>query len=390
MIAPLKKRADYAAEIKRLNAALKVEVAERKRAGEALKRERDFTYGLMDSLPGMFYLFDHKGRFLRWNKNLERITGYTAADMEELHPLDFFLGEDKERVRARIAEVFAQGEASVEAELVAKDGTKIPSFLTGRRIEVDGVTCLVGMGLDISARREAEETLRRLNEELEAFCYSVSHDLRAPLRHIGGFTALLRQRVGATLDQKDRRYLDKISESSVQMGRLIDDLLAFSRMGRVEMHKTRVNLEQLVREVIEDLAEEDESREIVWKLGPLPGVWADPAMLRLVLVNLISNALKYTRPRAVAEIAIACTRGHGEAVFCISDNGVGFDIQYVDKLFGVFQRLHSAAEFQGTGIGLANVRRVIHRHGGRTWAEGAVDDGARFYFSLPDKKEKPS
>jgi light-regulated signal transduction histidine kinase (bacteriophytochrome) len=171
------------------------------------------------------------------------------------------------------------------------------------------------------------------------------------------------------------------------MGQLIDDLLAFSRIGRSEMYKAPVSLDRLSKEVIHDLEEETQDRKIDWKLRALPEVWADPPMLRLVLMNLIANALKYTRPRTVAEIEVCCTAEENEIIVCIRDNGVGFDMQYADKLFGVFQRLHPEAEFEGTGIGLANVRRIIHRHGGRTWAAGEVDGGAAFYFSLPAREE---
>ncbi|MGE3578654.1 MAG: ATP-binding protein [Vicinamibacterales bacterium] len=234
--------------------------------------------------------------------------------------------------------------------------------------------------------RVAQRTreLQASNEELEAFSYSVSHDLRAPLRHVTGFSSLLERHAGAALDERAQRYLRTISESATRMGRLIDDLLAFSRMGRAGLTKRTVPLGPLVSEVVADVTAAVPDRRIAWRVHPLPDVEADPALLRLALENLLSNAVKYTGTRDVAEIEVGTVPGgDDEVVVFVRDNGVGFEMEYAHKLFGVFQRLHRQEEFSGTGIGLANVRRIINRHGGRTWAEGVLDRGATFFFSLP-------
>ncbi|MGA2863565.1 MAG: ATP-binding protein [Verrucomicrobiota bacterium] len=231
---------------------------------------------------------------------------------------------------------------------------------------------------------ERTARLEAANEELEAFSVSVSHDLRAPLQHLSGFVALLSNSAGLALSVKNWHYLEQIADSAKQMGRLIEDLLVFSRLGGAGMKPEPVDLLRVVEGTIEQLESHIKGRRIRWQKGPLPQVQADPPMLRQVFINLLSNALKFTRPRDPAVIEIGCAQETAtEVVILVRDNGVGFDMAYADKLFGVFQRLHLDDEFEGTGIGLANVRRIIARHGGRTWAEGKVDGGATFYFSLP-------
>jgi signal transduction histidine kinase len=251
-------------------------------------------------------------------------------------------------------------------------------------------------------RRRAEEELERhrdqlegqvkkrtveleaSNRELEGFVYSISHDLRAPLRHLDGFVELLRRNAGTELDEKSLHYMETISAAAIKMGMLIDDLLTFSRMGRHSISFQKVDLGSLILDIMQELEPETRGRGITWQIGDFPPLEGDPAMLQIVLTNLIANAIKFTRTRARAKIEIGWLHHQdAETVIFVRDNGVGFDMTYKDKLFGVFQRLHRQEDFEGTGIGLANVRRIINRHGGRTWAEGKVDQGATFYFSLP-------
>jgi light-regulated signal transduction histidine kinase (bacteriophytochrome) len=230
--------------------------------------------------------------------------------------------------------------------------------------------------------------LEELNKELEAFSYSVSHDLRAPLRHIGGYLELLNHELGSALNAEGLRFLKSASESAQQMGILIDDLLAFSKMGRTAVRPQQFQTGELVEEVVQDLKSDTEGRDIRWEIESLPQVLADRAMLKQVWANLLSNAVKYSRHRQPAVIQVGCRTNPAEFEFYVRDNGAGFDMQYAGKLFGVFQRLHPADDFEGTGIGLANVRRIVSRHGGRTWAEAVVNEGATFYFTLPRSRNE--
>lgn len=251
----------------------------------------------------------------------------------------------------------------------------------------DNQRALLNMLEDFEAERvkaeQAKALLESVNKELEAFSYSVSHDLRAPLRAISGFSQAVLEEYATRLDDEGRRYLGLIQENVHRMGRLIDDLLAFSRLGRQSMAELEVDLAAMARAVFQELAAQDPGRKIEFTIHPVPPAHGDPAMMRQVLVNLFANAIKFTRTREKGVIEFGHLAESDDGVYYIRDNGVGFDMKYVGKLFGVFQRLHSAAEFEGTGVGLALVHRIITRHGGKVWAEGRVDQGATFYFALP-------
>ena len=329
-------------------------------------------------------------------------------EIAKMEPLNFFAEDEKDLLTKSISNVFINGYAEVEADFLSKDGRRTPYFLNGLKIRYNDMDCLIGIGIDIEKRKNAEEDFKKLNEELEqrvvertaqleeankeleAFSYSVSHDLRAPLRHVSGYVELLGKHFQTELSEKGRHYLEVIVDSVRQMGTLIDELLQFSRTGRIEMYRSDANMILTVQKIVQYLQQESPKRRIDWIIGTLPSVFCDGAMLKLVWMNLLSNAVKFTRTRDSAKIEIGVQEESKELVFFVRDNGVGFDMQYAQKLFGVFQRLHSMEEFEGTGIGLANVRRIISRHGGRTWAEAEPDNGATFYFTLPKHKEEKS
>jgi light-regulated signal transduction histidine kinase (bacteriophytochrome) len=298
------------------------------------------------------------------------------------------------------AELLRTGRWEGELEKTKADGARVivASRWSLRRDERGSPAAILETNNDVTERKRRTDEIQRLNaelarrsvelestnKELEAFAYSVSHDLRAPLRHMAGYAELLQKRIGSTLDEKSQRYMAMMLESAKRMGSLIDDLLSFSRIGRAETQKTLVSLDQLVKEALAEIRQDTEGRNISWKIGALPAFYGDRSMLRLALVNLISNAVKFTRPRPDAEIEIGSAAGDGnDVVVFVRDNGVGFDMKYANKLFGVFQRLHATDTFEGTGIGLATVQRILHRHGGKVWAEGLVNQGATFYFSAP-------
>lgn len=320
------------------------------------------------------------------------------------------------RMSEKIAGAIASGEPQ-EYELIAlrPDGQRITihAITVPRKDAIGKVVALYGTIQDISERslaekslREAKESMRQLNaqleqrvierttqleaanKELEAFSYSVSHDLRAPLRAVNGFAQIVLDSYGPQMPAEAREYLEDIRAGGEQMGRLIDDLLALARLGRQAMKSQPVETELLVQDALEVLAPQREGRPIEINVGLLPGCQGDEALLKQVWLNLVSNAIKYTCGRTPAVIEIGCEQVSAEDVFFVRDNGAGFDMRYAHKMFGVFQRLHRADEFEGTGVGLAIVQRIINRHGGRVWAEGEVGRGASLYFTLKEKEKR--
>jgi PAS domain S-box-containing protein len=362
--------------------------------------ERTQQASLLNLTHDTIFVRDMSDIITYWNRGAEELYGWSpqeavGKDSQQLLHAEFALPVDDVR-----AELLRTGRWEGELRKTKADGSTVvvASRWSLRKDELGRPLAILETNNDISDRKRREEEIRKLNvelgkrtselevtnKELEAFAYSVSHDLRAPLRHMVGFTELLQKHLGPTLDEKSRRYMKIILESAKKMGALIDDLLAFSRIGRAETRETMVSLEQVVKEVLTDMQQETDGRNIVWKIGTLPSLYGDRSMLRLALVNLISNAVKFTRTHPQAEIEIGSMEKKEEGVVVfVRDNGVGFDMKYAHKLFGVFQRLHQADSFEGTGIGLATVQRIIHRHGGRVWAESLQNRGATFFFSVP-------
>ena len=375
------------------------DITERKRAEQELRNQAELLSLAHDAI----IVRDPESRIMFWNPGAAKTYGWSAAEAIGRVTHNLLQTRFPVSLQALDAALQEQGEWEGELSHITRQGTAIvvASRQSLRRDEHGAPAAILEINRDVTEGKRAEEEIRKLNEELEqrviertrdleavnreleAFAYSVSHDLRAPLRHTVGYAELLQKNASSILDEKSRRYTLMIMESAQRMGTLIDDLLAFARVGRAEIQKTMVNLDQVVKEALGEVRQETDGRNIAWKMSALPNVRGDRSLLRLAFVNLITNAIKFTRTRAQAEIEIGADAKQAEIVVFIRDNGVGFDMKYVNKLFGVFQRLHRTEEFEGTGIGLATVQRIIHRHGGSVWAEGVLDRGATFYLALP-------
>jgi PAS domain S-box-containing protein len=365
--------------------------------------ERTQQANLLNLTHDTIFVRDISDIITYWNRGAQELYGWTAEQAIGKHSHQLLQTEFPIPIDEVHAELLRTDRWEGELRKSKADGSRVvvASRWSLRRDERGQAVAILETNNDVSDRKRREEEIRKLNDELgkrtadleasnkelEAFAYSVSHDLRAPIRHMAGYAELLQRNSLSALDEKSHRYVTMILESAKRMGTLIDDLLAFSRIGRAETRETTVHLDLLVKEVLGEVQQDTDGRNIAWKLSALPDLYGDRSMLRLALVNLISNAVKFTRTRPRAEIEIGCLeKNKDEVVVFIKDNGVGFDMKYVDKLFGVFRRLHPTGAFEGTGIGLATVQRIIHRHGGKVWAEGSVDRGATFFLSVPSHR----
>jgi len=384
-----------------------IDVTERKQAEEAIRTSASYARSLIEASLDPLVTIGSDGKITDVNNSTEQVTGRTRKELIGTNFLDYFT--EPEKAQSGYAQVFQNGSVYDYPLSIRHTSGKITDVLynaTVYRNEAGEVQGVFAAARDITERKRAEEELRRhrehlevvvaertaelqaMNRELEAFSYSVSHDLRAPLRSVDGFAQMIEEDHAERLDDEGRRLLQVIRDSARDMGQLISDLLAFSRLSRKELKMGRIGMRELVEEVRRQVKQAEAGRAIRWDLGELPPAFGDETMIREVLNNLLSNAVKYTRPRREAVIGISGRVEGDDVVYCVTDNGVGFDMAYKDKLFGVFQRLHTTAEFEGTGIGLALVQRIVHRHGGKVWAEGKVNEGATFYFALPCAKNE--
>lgn len=389
------------------------DITERKHAEQELAHQSNLTKTITDNAASCLFMMDKEGHPTFMNSAAEQLTGYTLDEIKDkpLHYAVHYKRPDGspypmsecpiDNASAELVPMREQGEI-----FVRKDGSLFPVSYSVAPLERDGET--IGAVLefrDVSDRKRAEKEIRQLNaeleqrviertaqleaanKELEAFSYSVSHDLRAPLRHINGFSQALLEDYEDKLDETGKGYLNEVRQASHEMAQLIDDVLQLARVTRTEMRREPINLSEMARKVISDLRKGEKDRSVVVDIEAGLTTQGDKRLMQIMLGNLLGNAWKFTSRQEGADIAFGQEKQNGQSFYFVRDNGAGFDMAYVGKLFGAFQRLHTTGEFEGTGIGLATVQRIVNRHGGRVWAEGKLNEGATFYFTLPGSKE---
>ena len=385
-----------AAQVATMNIMMDVEEARQRaeQANEYLQREKLFSDKIINSIPGIFYMFDENGRFIRWNKNFSTVTEYSDEEITQLHPTELFEGEEQAYIAARIQLVFYTGVSNAEAHIVSKGGTRTPYYLTGYRMFSEGKPILIGTGVDITEMKLVEyaladkaDELARSNEELERFAYVASHDLQEPLRMVASYLQLLERRYDDKLDQDAKDFIGFAVDGATRMKRLINDLLAYSRVGTRGKPFEATDLNNVLGQVHVNLQKIIEENGALISQTEMPTVLADQTQMVQLFQNLISNGIKFRKEECAPQINVSvCDAGH-EWQFSVKDNGIGFEQQYEDRIFVIFQRLHTKDKYTGTGIGLAVSKRIIERHGGRIWVESVPGEGATFYFTIPKLEE---
>ncbi|MBI2843289.1 MAG: PAS domain S-box protein [Armatimonadetes bacterium] len=374
------------------------DITERKRIQEALQQSEQKYKTLVENLPQRIFLKDRNSVYISCNDNYARDLNIPPDQIAGKTDYDFFPKELADKYRGDDKRIMAEGKTEDIEEAYIQDGREyiVHTVKTPIKDESGSITGVLGIFWDITEQKRSEEQIKRLNEdlrhraaeleaankELEAFSYSVSHDLRAPLRSVDGFSQALLEDYADKLDEQGKDYLGRVRSAAKRMAQLIDDLLRLSRVTRAEMHREEVDLSAMARDAAESLKQSQPEREVEFDIAPDLTAYADPQLLRIVLDNLLGNAWKFTGKHKRAYIMFSSVQQEGKQVYFVRDDGAGFDMAYIDKLFVPFQRLHSMEEFPGSGIGLAIVQRIIRRHGGSVWAEGAVEHGATFYFTL--------
>ncbi len=370
------------------------DLTEQRRAQEAVRQVEERFHLLVDGIRDYaIVLLSKDGRVESWNLGAERIKGYRAEEILGRHVSLFYLPEDvaDDKPERLLKSAARDGRVEDEGWRLRKDGTRFWAnvIITALRDSDGKLTGFAKVTRDLTERRRVDEELARTNTELESFSYSVSHDLRAPLRAIDGYAKALLEDHGPSLDADGQRMLGIVRDNARHMGQLIDSLLAFSRLGRQPLRKAAINMQGVAEGVVEELRRGGGPNLPEVSVQPLPAAIGDPTLIRQVLANLIGNAFKFSGAGPNPRVDIGARVDGGENVYYVKDNGVGFDMRYADKLFKVFSRLHRMEDFEGTGVGLALVHRILHRHGGRIWVESAPDHGATFHFTVPYTEEKP-